>query len=85
MKIALRVKSGSKAPQDAARSARAGSALMIVLVLLSLMAAMMVSNAVALRRLKVELRLLDQKQQQRISQTQTNAPPNHLPEGQAAP
>lgn len=47
---------------------RAGSALIIVLILLSLMAAMMVSNAVTLRRLKVELQRIEQKQKQRIAQ-----------------
>jgi hypothetical protein len=36
--------------------------MLVVLILLSLMLTLIVSNAVILRRLKVELRLLEQKQ-----------------------
>ncbi len=42
---------------------QAGSALLIVLILLSVMGALIVSNAVALRRLTVELQLLELKHQ----------------------
>jgi hypothetical protein len=44
------------------RPRRAGSAVLIVLILLSVMGALVVSNTVALRRLKIELQLLEQKQ-----------------------
>jgi hypothetical protein len=68
-------------------SAREGSALIIVLILLSLMAALMVSNAVSLRRLRVELQLLDQKQKQRITQSASREEPEsgagHEPEVEA--
>ncbi|MFO1496943.1 MAG: hypothetical protein U1G07_00855 [Verrucomicrobiota bacterium] len=40
-----------------------GSALMIVILLLGLMVALLVGNGVVLQRLKVELQLLEQKQQ----------------------
>ena len=42
---------------------RHASALLIVLLLLTVMTTLMVSNSVILRRLKVELQLLEQKQQ----------------------
>jgi hypothetical protein len=41
---------------------RRGSAVMIVLILLSVMGVLLLSNTVTLRRLKVELQLLEQKQ-----------------------
>ena len=40
----------------------AGSALLIVLILLSVMGTLVASNSVTLRRLKVELQLLEQTQ-----------------------
>jgi hypothetical protein len=49
-------------PRLQSLSSRAGSALVIVLVLLSVAAALVVSNTVVLRRLKVELQLLEQRQ-----------------------
>ncbi len=42
--------------------ARRGSALVIILVLLSVMAALILANTTTLRRLRVELQLLEQKQ-----------------------
>ena len=54
---------------------RRGSALVIVLVLLSVMAALVVSNVTTLRRLKVELQLLEQKQQQSLAQRPVAQPP----------
>jgi len=45
------------------QSSESGSALLIILILLGLMTALMVSNSVILHRLKVELQLLEQKQQ----------------------
>ena len=49
-----------------------GSAVLIVLILLSVMAVLVASNTVVLRRLKVELQLLDQKQTRAV-QERTNA------------
>jgi type II secretory pathway component PulK len=43
-------------------SGRRGSALVIILVLLSVMAALILANTTTLRRLRVELQLLEQKQ-----------------------
>jgi uncharacterized membrane protein YwzB len=45
-----------------AKRGHAGSALLIVLILLSVMGTLVVSNTVALRRLNVELQLLEKKQ-----------------------
>ena len=45
-----------------AKRSQAGSALLIVLILLSVMATLVVSNTVALRRLNVELQMLEKKQ-----------------------
>ena len=45
-----------------AKPGHAGSALLIVLILLSVMGTLVVSNTVALRRLNVELQLLEKKQ-----------------------
>ena len=44
----------------------AGSALLIVLILLGIMGTLVVSNSVTLRRLKVELQLLEQKQNRAV-------------------
>jgi hypothetical protein len=52
-----------------------GSALVIVLILLSLMATLMVSNAVALRRLKLELQLLEEKQKRVLEKRISPASP----------
>jgi hypothetical protein len=41
---------------------RGGSALVIILVLLSVMAALILANITTLHRLKVELQLVEQKQ-----------------------
>jgi hypothetical protein len=49
-----------------------GSAVVIVLVLLSVMAALVVGNMTNLRRLGTELKLLERKQTQRL---QTSHPP----------
>jgi len=60
------------------RRSERGSAVLIVITLLSLMAALMVSNTVALRRLKVGLQLLEQKQQRQLkalADGRTNQPP----------
>src|SRR5258708_2665733 len=53
---------------------RRGSALLIVLLLLSVMVTLMVSNAVILRRLKVELQLLEQKQTRATRPTAPSQP-----------
>jgi len=50
------------------RRRRGGSAIVIILILLSLMATLMVTNTVVLRRLKVELQLLETKQNKRLSE-----------------
>ena len=50
-----------------------GSALLIVIVLLSLIGTLVVSNSVVLRRFKVELQLLEQKQQRALAQRATNS------------
>ena len=47
-------------------SAQRGSAVLIVLILLSIMAVLVVSNSVTLRQLKVELQLLEQKQERKF-------------------
>ena len=57
------------------RRPRNASALVIILILLGLMAALMVSNAVVLRRIKVEIQFLEQKQKQRL-QTPAVSPPS---------
>ena len=43
-----------------------GSAVLIVLILLSVMAVLLASNTANLRRLNVELQLLEQKQKQAL-------------------
>ncbi len=63
MNIVCRTVEAQRA-RPARRSRRTGSALVIILVLLSVMAALLVSNSVVLRRLRVELQLLEQKQKQ---------------------
>jgi Na+-transporting NADH:ubiquinone oxidoreductase subunit NqrC len=50
----------------ASRRGRQGSALMVVLVFLSLIAALVVSNSVMLHHLDRELRLLDRQQQRKF-------------------
>ncbi len=50
------------------RAEERGSAVLIVLILLSLMVTLIAGNLVSLNRLKTELRLLDQKQQRRLEQ-----------------
>ena len=57
------------------RSSTQGSAVLIILILLSLMAVLVVSNSVSLRRLKVELELLEQKQQHKFSLPPQEAKP----------
>ncbi len=56
---------------------RHGSALLVVLVLLVIMTAMVVSNSVALSRLRQELRLLDRQQQAHFVSTPVST--NHVP------
>jgi len=55
-----------------------GSAVVILLVLLSVMAALLVSNAVTLRRLKVELQMLEQKQNRALQGPDTHHPTSDL-------
>jgi hypothetical protein len=57
----------SQASRRWPRNGQRGSAVLIVLILLSIMTVLLVSNAIALRRVQVELRLLDQHQQARYS------------------
>jgi hypothetical protein len=56
-----------KASRPATRRSQSGSAVLIVLIFLSIMTAMLVSNAIALRRTKVELQMLEQRQQARLN------------------
>ena len=59
----------------AARKRENGSAVLIVLLLLAMVGTLAVSNAVTLRRLKVELQLLEQQQQARWVAGARFAPP----------
>ena len=59
-----------------------GSALVIVLVLLSVMAALVVGNMANLRRLDTELKLLERKQTRRL---QASHPPRETTVNPAAP
>jgi hypothetical protein len=53
----------------AGRKARRGSSVLIILALLACMAIMVVANATTLALLKQELRVIDQRQQQRYGQS----------------
>lgn len=59
---------GSGPGQGACSNPQAGSAVLIVLVLLSLMGVLFISNGVVLRRLKVELQMLEQKHNRRLQE-----------------
>lgn len=60
------VLSAGSGPLSKRAQNQAGSAVLIIFILLSLMGALVVSNLTVLRRMKVELELLDQKQQKRL-------------------
>jgi hypothetical protein len=51
-----------------------GSAVLIVLILLSIMAVLVAANTILLRELKVELQRLDQKQQRKFQTPAPKAP-----------
>ena len=55
-----------RAPGIRDQRRQSGSAMVIVLILLAVMAALVLSNAVVLRQLQTELQLLEQKQNQRL-------------------
>jgi len=66
-----------KATADCQKPPRSASALVIVLVLLSVIGALVMSNTVALRRLKLELQRLEEKQKRAIDAP--TGDPRHAP------
>lgn len=85
MKVS-RCQSRSRPPQAGSlRSAESGSAVLIVLILLSLMVTLVVNQSLALHHLKQELQLIEHRQLQWPGAvTRTNTPATK-PDGQARP
>ena len=57
---------GTRFHSVASRQFRHGSAVLVILVLLAVMSAILITNAHTLHTLKQELKLLDERQQQRL-------------------
>jgi hypothetical protein len=55
------------------RAARRGSAVVVLLVLISFLVVLAVANAVTLRNLRKRMNILEQRQTQRLASSSTNS------------
>ncbi|MEK7686068.1 MAG: hypothetical protein AAB466_11660 [Verrucomicrobiota bacterium] len=83
MKLPVRYTPAACVRNGASRSGEAGSALLVVFILLTLMVTFVVSQSLTLHYLKRELRLIERRQLQRYEAVAGANAPARLQNGQA--